>query len=148
MGNAVYRIVMIVLLCCFSSYTMAIDNPDAPDYVDSFKRRAFVFEQEIQNTAQTTQEFREAYVAYEAFLDRELNIAYRALKGHLNRAACEALRDSQRKWLVYRDTAFEFIATNWSFENFGSAAVISRGDYRTSIIRGRVLLLLHYLQNY
>jgi len=142
------RIVSMVWVYCLSGYALAVDNPDAPDYVGDFKSRALVFEQDIHNTAHTTQGYRKAYAAYEAFLDKELNIAYSKLKTHLEHGLREALTDSQCKWLTYKGAAFEFVAVNWTTENFGSASVISRGDYRTTIIRDRVILLLHYLQNY
>jgi GH24 family phage-related lysozyme (muramidase) len=65
-------------------------------------------------------------------------------------AAWKAWNKSQRRvmqGLVNRRN-FEFIGTNWRTENFGSSAVISRGAYRTTLIKDRVILLLHYLKNY
>ncbi|MDR4513323.1 lysozyme inhibitor LprI family protein [Nitrosomonas sp.] len=146
--SCICSLVLLCWLCIFSGIVQALDNPDAPDYVGEFNKRAQAYEQDIQQTAQTTQDYLAAYVAYEHFLDKELNHIYRQLIAQLNGETRDALRVSQRKWLQYRDAAFEFIALNWTMESFGSASVISRGDYRTTIIRDRVLLLLNYQQNY
>ncbi|SES65769.1 Protein of unknown function [Nitrosomonas marina] len=150
-GYLVYCICGLVLLGgfgCLSGAALALDNPDAPDYIAEFNSRAQTYERDIQQIAQTTQDYLTAYAAYEQFLDKELNQAYSQLMDQLSEEMQNALRASQRKWLGYRDAAFEFIALNWTTEHVGSASVISRGDYRTTIIRDRVMLLLHYLQNY
>lgn len=140
--------VLIVLLLCYSFSTHALDNPDAPDYTDDFLNRAQTYERDIQQTAHTTQGYLTAYAAYENFLDRELNAAYNQLMAHLSGETQHALKNSQLKWLGYRDREFDFIARNWTTEKFGSSTIISRGDYRTRLIKDRVMLLLHYLQNY
>ncbi len=135
-----------LLLYSFSTY--AIDNPDAPDYVSDFLSRAQTYEREIQQTTHTTQRYLTVYAAYENFLDNELNTAYRQLIAHLTGDAQQALKNSQLKWLNYRDQEFEFISHNWTAEKFGSSMVISRGDYRAKIIKDRIMQLLFYLQNY
>lgn len=140
--------VLIVLLLCYSFSTHALDNPDAPDHAGDFLNRAQAYEQDIQQTAHTTQGYLTAYAAYENFLDQELNAAYRQLMAHLGGEAQHALKNSQLKWLGYRDREFDFIARNWTTEKFGSSAVISRGDYRTRLLKDRVMLLLQYLRNY
>ena len=133
---------------CFSVSAHALDNPDAPDNVDDFMNRAQVHELNIQHTTHTTQSYITAYAAYEQFLDDELNSAYNRLITHLDDEAQQTLRDSQRQWLKYRNAEFNFIAHNWTTKNFGSASVFSRGGYRTKLIKNRVVVLLHYLQNY
>ncbi|HNP27325.1 MAG TPA: DUF1311 domain-containing protein [Nitrosomonas sp.] len=127
----------------------AIDNPDAPDYIDAFQNRAQVYELNIrQAAAYTTQDYIAAYAAYEDFLDQELNSAYKQLMVQLSEEAQYALRSSQRKWLSYRNQEFDFITLNWTTAQFGSSSAISRGEYRTALIKNRVLLLLQYLKNY
>lgn len=140
--------VLTGLLLCYSFSTHAIDNPDAPDHAGDFLNRAQAYERDIQQTTHTTQDYLTAYAAYENFLDQELNAAYRQLMTHLSGETQYALKNSQLKWLGYRDKEFDFIARNWTTEKFGSSAVISRGDYRTQLIKDRVMLLLHYLRNY
>ncbi|CAD7854509.1 MAG: hypothetical protein, partial [Olavius algarvensis Gamma 1 endosymbiont] len=106
--------------------------------VSEFLNRAQVHESNIQETTYHTQGYISAYAHYENFLDQELNKAYERLMGHLDEDAQQTLRDSQRNWLKYRDAEFEFIALNWTPGNFGSSSVISRGDYRTTLIKDRV----------
>ena len=139
---------LIVFFMCYSVSVRALDNPDAPDYVGDFMNRAQVYELNIQRTAHTTQGYLTAYAAYENFLDQELNNAYTQLMTHLNDKTQQTLRDSQRKWLKYRNAEFSFITHNWTTKNFGSASVISRGDYRTKLIKDRVVTLFQYLKNY
>ena len=142
------RLAMISFFMCCSIAAHAIDNPDAPDYVGDFMQRAQRHELNIQQTTQTTQSYITAYAAYEKFLDQELNAAYAQLMTQLNDKAQQNLRASQRKWLKYRNAEFSFITQNWTRENFGSSSVISRGDYRTRLIKNRVVTLLQYLKNY
>lgn len=126
----------------------AIDNPDAPDYVAEFSQRAQKFETIIHKQAKTTQDALAAYADYERFLNAELDKAYSTLLARLAPPQQAKLKESQRNWVKYRDSEFGFIVENWTAENFGSSAVLSRGAYRTTVIRGRITLLLHYLKNY
>lgn len=142
------RGLVIGLLWAFMSSCLALDNPDAPDYVAEFKARAQVYESKIHGQAGTTLEYVDAYGAYEAFLDKELNQAYQALMGKLDRNRQKQLRQAQRAWLKYRQAELDFIAVNWTRQEFGSSAALSRGGYRTALLKDRVIALLHYLKNY
>ena len=139
-------LILFLVSCSISAY--AIDNPDAPDYVANFLERAKVYEDDIQQTPHTTQGYITAYARYEDFLNDELDSAYNQLMAKLGDEARRALSNSQRQWFRYRDQEFEFIAQSWTHASFGSAAVISRGDYRTNIINNRIVQLLRYLQNF
>lgn len=143
-----YAVLLLFWVVCNSTYAFAIDNPDAPDYVAEFLKRDQRYQSENIKTVSTTAGYIPAYAAYEVFLDEELNKAYTSLLGHLNENARQKLRNSQRKWLKYRDDEFDFIGLNWNRKDFGSSFVISRGDYRTTIIKNRIILLLSYLANY
>lgn len=141
--------VWILVACLYvMAPAFAIDNPDAPDHVSAFLQRAQNHEQSIAQTAHTTQSYGEAYAVYETFLDQELNAAYTQLLSRLSAESAKALKQAQRQWLNYRDQEFEWIARNWTQDNFGSSAVISRGAYRSKIIKDRVIALLQYLGNY
>ncbi|MBL8498144.1 DUF1311 domain-containing protein [Nitrosomonas sp. JL21] len=148
LARALHLIALTGLLLCFSLSTQAIDNPDAPDYVGDFLKRAQPYERNIQQTAHTTQQYVTAYAAYEKFLDNELNAAYRQLMAHLPEESQQALKKSQLAWLNYRDQEFEFINHNWTTEKFGSSMVISGGDYRAKLIKDRAMILLYYFMNY
>jgi len=139
---------LVILLTSIIAPCRAIDNPDAPDYVADFQQRTQKFEVAIHQHAKTTQDFLKAYADYEQFLDKELNEAYKLLMAKLGAEQRGKIVQSQRNWVNYRDAEFDFIAENWTSKKFGSSAVLSRGAYRTSIIRDRVTLLLNYLKNY
>ena len=142
------RSYVTLLLIGFTVSTGAIDNPDAADYVADFQQRAQVFEVAIHQHAKTNQDSLKAYADYEQFLDKELNKTYKLVLAKLSAEQQAKIKVSQRNWLKYRDSESDFIAENWATKNFGSSAVLSRGAYRTTIIRDRVTLLLNYLKNY
>lgn len=156
-GNYISRVVamMRTLVAAVFSISMmgatvvckAIDNPDAPDFVAEFNERAKKYEDEIQNKA-ATEDVRQAYAEYERFLDAELDKAYKALSSKLPGPARAKLKRAQDDWHKFRKSEFDFIAQNWTTKTFGSSSVLSRGAYRTAIIRERVTTLLHYLKNY
>lgn len=139
---------VITVACLLATLTFAIDNPDAPDYIGEFEAREKIFIEKINNPNNTNQEYLATYNDYLIFLDEELNAAYGLLIPKLQKDHQEELKNSQRKWLKFRDAEFEFIISNWNRDNFGSSAWISRGDYRTAIVRERVMQLLHYALNY
>lgn len=126
----------------------ALDNPDAPDYVAQFNARSQVHEQAADDPKLTNPGIAAAYYNYELFLDKELNAAYQLLRSKLPKAQKEELKNSQRQWIKFRDAEFEFINHNWTRAHFGSSFILSRGGYRTSIIKNRVIRLLHYAMNY
>lgn len=145
------KIIAVVYATLFLGITascQAVDNPDAPDYVSDFKQRAQPFEMAIHQQAMTTQDSLKAYADYEQFLDKELNKTYKLVLTKLGAEQQAKIKESQRNWIKYRDSEFDLIADNWTAKNFGSSAVLSRGAYRTTIIRDRVTLLLNYLKNY
>jgi len=126
---------------------LAIDNPDTPDIVAQFEARAQPFEARIGEAA-SVRETALANGAYQRFLDGELNQAYQALAGKLGPTERAALARSERSWLSYRDREFAFIDQNWTPEHFGLSAALSRGDYRSALVKQRTVTLLQYLENY
>jgi uncharacterized protein YecT (DUF1311 family) len=140
--------VLLAGLGLWAANAPAIDNPDGPDLLADFTARAEAYENRIGTSAGSTHEVAAAYGAYERFLDGELDQDYRALDAKLDPPARAALHQSQQRWLAFRDAEFKFIDRNWTQETFGTSAVLSRGAYRTSIVKERSIALLHYLQNY
>jgi uncharacterized protein YecT (DUF1311 family) len=126
----------------------AIDNPDAPDLVAEFLARSATYEEMVGMSGGGGREVALAYGSYLSFLDEELNKAYRLLMSKLPRSQQQALRDSQRMWLAFRDAEVQFIVGNWTRDRFGTSAYISVGDYRSSLVKERVIQLLHYAKNY
>ena len=143
------RLLLTGLISLFlSNIACGIDNPDAPDYLADFHARAKVHEQTVDNPKLNNREILIAYDDYRIFLDKELNEAYKLLRSKLPKAQQDELKKSQKNWIKFRDTEFEFIKNNWTRDNFGSSAGRSRGAYRCSIIESRVIQLLHYAKNY
>ncbi len=153
MINLTYKRKWSILILFFSSllYTniaSGIDNPDAPDYKGIFLIKAAKYEKEILQGCTTNKDYTQAYTEYEIFLNRELKNTYDILLESVDKDAREALIKSQQEWLEYQNSTFEFIALNWRKETFGSSSLISRGDYRTTIVKNRIILLCDYLKNY
>ena len=139
-----------LLLVVFSIFNQAcaIDNPDAPDYMGELEQREQVFLKSINNPSNSSRDYLIAYDDYQKFLDKELNQAYQLVKSKLPKSSQEELKTSQLLWIKYRDAEFVLIKNNWTKQNFGSSAGISRGSYRCKIIKDRVLQLLSYAINY
>ena len=138
---------MAMWLALSGSAAWALDNPDAPDRVAAFSQRM----QPLQDAfaTQTTQQgLAAAGAAYAKALDAELNRSYQQLLGRLDASAAEKLRISQRAWLAHIKAETAFIDANWTPAHFGSSSALSRIDYRNTLVRERVVVLLRYLQNY
>lgn len=148
MNKLAKKIGAAMIIACFTAPVLAIDNPDAPDYVGEFQQKVKVYETKVQEQAKTTQDYLKIYAEYEKFLDVELNNAYKMLVPKLGEEQQRKFKQAQRNWIKYRDVEFEFIAENWTAKKFGSSSALSRGAYRTTLIKDRVLSLLNYLKNY
>lgn len=149
MARRFRRAALVLLWVCAALHAPAafsIDNPDAPDYVGEFEARAKPHEQQIFEQAGSTREIARAYGDYEAFLNRELQQAYDALRPCLSPASRQRLLAAQRQWLRYRDAEFVFIDDNWTLDRFGRSYPISRSAARVQVVRGRVVELLRYLK--
>ena len=138
-----------LLACCLLRLTAcwAIDNPDSPDLLGTFQARCLQYESAIQAQT-TTAQIASASASYASFLDQELNRSYSRLLKRVSGSAHDALVGSQRRWLQYRNAETAFIETNWTLDNFGTSAALSRGQYRALLVRQRVETLLQYLRNY
>jgi uncharacterized protein YecT (DUF1311 family) len=148
-GQLLRRTFMATVASWFAaSACFGIDNPDAPDLLGQFQKRASVYEARISTAAGSTSEIVRAYASYQSFLDSELTKVYSELVKKLTPASRTALTQSQRRWLGYRDAEFRFIEKNWTQSQFGTSADLSRGAYRASIVKERLTLLIQYLKNY
>lgn len=130
-----------------STPAWALDDPDAPERVAEFAQRAQSFEDALGEKAGSGAETA-ALADYERFLEAELNQAYAMLSGKLNATPRRALLKSQRAWLRFRDAEFAFIGDHWTPARFGTSARLSRGLYRSTVTKDRILSLLNYLRNY
>ncbi|QPF71976.1 DUF1311 domain-containing protein [Roseateles sp. DAIF2] len=125
----------------------AIDNPDAPDRVGAFERRAAPLEQGLE-ASDGGGAAAQAGRAYDAFLDSELNIAYRELLSKLDDPARQALVEAQRRWLLFRDAEYGFMGRHWTRERSGSSASLSIAGYRSALVKTRIVQLLRYGAEY
>jgi uncharacterized protein YecT (DUF1311 family) len=132
----------------FTTKCWSLDNPDASDFVGDFEKKASAFENTIYQSNDNRSEVIKNHAAYEKFLDAELNSAYVFLEKKMQGAAKKQFLISQRQWLKYRDSELSYITINWDDKNFGSSHLISRNSYKVSLIKERVIRLLHYLKNY
>ena len=140
--------ISLILLFALNTLCFALDNPDSPDYVGDFKKKIAPIEKYLSQEAKTTLDIDQGYVKLEKALDQELNAAYKLLISKLDPKEKESMKYSQIQWLKFRDAEFKWIVENWDNKKFGSSSAISRGHYRTTIIKERVLHLLNYLKNY
>lgn len=142
------KVLLLISFILLTNPVFAIDNPDAPDFIGEFETREQNFLKAINNPHNSSKDYLIAYDNYMNFLDDELNKAYHFFKSKLSTERQQELKSAQRNWIKFRDAEFELIKNTWTRQNFGSSAGISRGSYRSAIIKNRVLQLLHYAKNY
>lgn len=137
-------------IACFlmllSSLAYSIDNPDAPDLVSEFESR----EQPLIEVADNSTGYRDALLAYTSyleFLDKELNLVYKAVQSKLPKEKQQQLKQSQVSWLKYRDLEFKLIEDTWTKDDFGTSSAVTRGQHKAAIVRARVIQLMHYARS-
>lgn len=128
----------------FSNPIFAIDNPDAPDLIAEFEVRERPFIIAIENPNNTSQDYAAAYTSYLKFLDKELNTVYPILRKKLPQAQQKHLKAAQISWIKHRDLEFAFIDKTWTNIDSGTSSSISRGQYKATVVRTRVIQLMHY----
>ncbi|SET94019.1 Protein of unknown function [Marinobacter segnicrescens] len=122
----------------------AIDNPDAPNYLDAFQSEASAYEQAIFEESQTTSDSMEAYREYIAFLEDELVKASSALAEELSASEKDVFEKSQSAWEAYQEAEKVFVSRVWTPQNFGSSSPFSRLAFYADVLRSRVELLQKY----
>lgn len=135
-------------LILFSNLTFSIDNPDALDLIAEFETREKSFTVAIEKPSNTTNDYSVAYSNYLKFLDKELNTVYKTLRTKLPEEKQKQLKASQVSWIKYRDLEFAFIDSNWTNKDYGTSSGISRGQYKASVVRNRVIQLMHYAKTF
>lgn len=140
--------VFFLILSLVVTSACAIDNPDAPAFLQTLQKNEAAYLAAINNPDNGSRDYLIAYNKYEKFLDGELNNAYQLVMSKLPEQQKKELKEAQRNWIKFRDAEFELIRNNWTRDNFGSSSGISRGGYRCAIVRNRVVQLLNYASNY
>lgn len=136
-----------VLLMMLGNLSYAIDNPDAPDLIAAFEAKEKPILATAENPDNGYRASLVAYTDYLTFLEKELNTVYKALQSKLPKDKQDGLKQSQVNWLKYRDSEFFLIEGVWTKENFGSSSSITRGQYKASIVRDRVIQLMQYTKS-
>lgn len=122
----------------------AIDNPDAPNYLEQFRSEASSYEQAIFEDAQTTSDSMEAYRDYIDFLEEELATATSALEAELSGSEREAFDEARSAWEAYQKAEKAFVSTVWTPQNFGSSSAMSRLGFYAELLKSRVERLQKY----
>ena len=85
-----------------------------------------------------------ADAAYESW-DKALNEAYANLLDGMEKDSAAKLKESQRKWIAWRDAEFAFQGGAWT-EEYGTLMRVTLALARSDIVRARVLVLRSYAQ--
>lgn len=144
MKKIINALSVAVILMMMSAITFAIDNPDAPDLVAEFEFREKLFIETAENPKNGYRDYLLSYTNYLEFLDKELNVVYQSLRENISEDQKQKLKESQVDWLKFRDREFSFIENTWTRADFGTSSSISRGQYKVTIVRNRVIQLMHY----
>lgn len=101
-------------------------------------------EREMNTSGGVTEHMRSAQGrAYEHW-DRELNIEYKELMGHLSAEEKDSLRKAQKAWLVFRDAETEFFWSE-SISGGGTLQPIIVSDYSLELVKTRVCQLSNFV---
>lgn len=143
-NNKALAVLCFLWLLMFSGLSLAVDNPDAPDLLAAFEAKEKSIIAAAENPNNGYRDSLLAYTNYLEFLDKELNVVYQALQAKLPSDKQQQLKQAQLNWLKYRDLEFVLIENTWTKADFGSSSSITRGQYKTTIVRTRVIQLMHY----
>ncbi|MFE8072577.1 DUF1311 domain-containing protein [Marinobacteraceae bacterium S3BR75-40.1] len=142
--QGIYRSFVFLLLALSSVACQAVDNPEAPNYLESFRSEASTFEQSIYQEAQSTAEMVDAYQRYIQFLDKKLAATESAIEKELREPDRSTFITSQSAWESYRKAERDFISSVWTRKNFGSSSDVSRLSLYAHLLKSRIELLLKY----
>ncbi len=98
---------------------------------------------ELSKPDMTTLKIREAYGKAYSKWDKELNELYKLIMSKLNDNDKKIFRDSQRKWIKFRDAEFKIMAKIF-FRGGGTMAYVVYAERKVDIVRKRVITLLGY----
>jgi len=140
----VLRSLALLSIALTSLKCHAIDNPDAPNYLEDFLFESSSYEQAIYEEAKTTSDSIEKYRDYLSFLEGKLAKVSAALNSKLSGSEQEVFNKSQSAWEAYQQAEKAFVSSVWKPQNFGSSYAMSRLAFYAEILRSRTELLLKY----
>jgi uncharacterized protein YecT (DUF1311 family) len=131
-----YRICILLALLAFCPLAGAQDSkPDALDQADAA----------CMDKANNTVDMVDCGTASYKRWDSELNRVYSELRKHLDVPGQAALKDSQSKWLTYRDAELKTIKAIYSAQS-GSVNLPMSGGAAAQIVRHRAQELRGYAE--
>ena len=146
MSPVVHR-AMAIACAVASSFASAAVSPfcgsDKPDPID------VALERELEKSGGVTSEVREAQGRAHDAWDKRLNAAYRALQTKVSDVDRKLLVQSQREWLKFRETHFQFVWSPSMLAQDGTLAPVIVGEWSREMLKQRVCELeraVHYLK--
>jgi uncharacterized protein YecT (DUF1311 family) len=127
---------LVVALLLIASFSYCLDEKVHP--IDK------AYDDCISTDTSTSNLIECAGTAYEQW-DQELNRVYKELQSKLDDQGRRMLRDSQRKWIEFRDLEFELLGRIYS-QMSGTMYVPWHVYSRARIVKERTLLLTKYIE--
>lgn len=108
------------------------------------KHKIDIWEESALKNAGTTQDILKVYSQSYKKWDKALNNAYKILMKKLPDSDKSQLRDSQRKWLAFKESEFRFMPQHIQRQG-GSITKVISAQRKVSFIRNRVIELEAYI---
>ncbi|MFW5785397.1 MAG: lysozyme inhibitor LprI family protein [Chitinispirillaceae bacterium] len=82
--------------------------------------------------------------------DEKLNEVYKELMSVLTDSEKKKLRDSQRKWIEFKDNEISFINEAFAYDDRyrGTIVKLHRAEYVMNVTKSRAVVLMDYLSSY
>jgi len=128
--------IIATILIFLSNVIFAANIYEAKHQIDIWEENAL---QQSQTTADMLSIYSQSYEKW----DKALNKSYKSLMEKISAKDKKLLRESQRKWLIFKDKEFEFMSAHIQRAG-GSLSKIISAQRRVAFIRSRVIELEAY----
>jgi len=126
-------IINLVFICNFS---VAENIYESKHRIDTWKEKSL-------NNASTTEKILSVNIEAYKKWDKALNLVYRSLIKKIPEKDKKLLRESQRNWILYRDSEFKFMPAH-ILRAGGSLSRVIYYERKEAFIRNRVIELEAY----
>lgn len=130
---------IVYILFFIFIFTCSVLSQEKQSEIDSLYKNC------IEKNPSTQGVIRCASIAEEAW-DKEMNKYYKLLMDVLKDDEKTKLKDSQLKWVVFRDSEFDFSGTMY-YNLGGTMWLVVNADKRADIVKSRTLELKDYYIN-
>ncbi|MDP2572635.1 hypothetical protein Q8W40_10620 [Vibrio penaeicida] len=135
------------IVCGFALFlsfcSWAIDNPDQVNKAAQLDSKSVVYIEKINNATGYRSTLL-AYTEYHQFLSREIKSTYEDIALKLTETERDTFQTSHGAWESFLNSQFTFIEEVWSKDNFGTSSAIDRGQFKSKLLRDRLLELQYY----